>query len=109
MSLTRMNVMRAVASGAAPAKRMPPIGASKRPVARRRVMRNMMRRCECPADTHFRSKIRFFRDVFAFEVAGYPAPGGLQTVDEGHHPVALVRIRQTAAHCTKIVGHMRWI
>jgi hypothetical protein len=52
---------------------------------------------------------------FAFEVAiGYSGSqwrrnGGLQTVDEGHHPVALVRIRQAAAHCTKIVGHMRWI
>ena len=34
---------------------------------------------------------------------------GLQAVDEGHHPVALVRIWQAAAHCTEIVGHMYWV
>src|SRR2546429_5056218 len=33
----------------------------------------------------------------------------LQIVDEGHHPVALVRIWQAAAHCTEIVGHVRWV
>src|SRR5215831_4905372 len=34
---------------------------------------------------------------------------GLQTVDEGHHPAALVRIWQAAAHCTEVVGHVRWV
>ena len=33
----------------------------------------------------------------------------LQIVDEGHHPVALVRIWQAAAHCTEIIGHMCWV
>ena len=34
---------------------------------------------------------------------------GLQAVDEGHHPVALVRIWQAAAHCTEIIGRMYWV
>src|SRR5258708_22355095 len=38
-----------------------------------------------------------------------PERCGLQIVDEGHHPIALVRIWQAAAHCTEIVGHMYWV
>src|SRR5262245_16765008 len=62
-----------------------------------------------------RSKVRFSEMVLHFKsLSDIPAPtwrrnGGLQTVDEGHHPVALVRIRQAAAHCAKIVSHMRWV
>src|SRR6478672_9396183 len=136
MSLTKMNVMRAVASDAAPAKRMPPIGTNKRPVARRRVMRSMAGCCPdlklknlaAPLMRTSRSQrvaIFMILSGFGFEVAmgtcGYNGSCllaasirvaqrcGLQAVDEGHHPVALVRIWQAAAHCTEIVGHMYWV
>src|ERR1700757_736 len=136
MSLTKMNVMRAVASDAAPAKRMPPIGTNKRPVARRRVMRSMAGCCPdlklknlaAPLMRTSRSQrvaIFMILSGFGFEVAmgtsGYNGSRllatsirvaqrcGLQTVDESHHPVALVRIWQAAAHCTEVVGHVRWV
>src|SRR5215472_6535065 len=126
MSLTRMNVIRAVASGAAPAKRMPPIGTSKRPVARRRLMRSMVgcwlvsrsevgKTLAAPFDAALRNQrdisnfyeVRVVSDLKLLWLG--PERWGLQIGDEGHHPVALIRIWQAAAHCTEIVGHMCWV
>src|SRR5262249_4047887 len=123
MSLTRMNVMRAVASGAAPAKRMPPIGTSKRPVARRRLMNSMVgcwlvsrakvgKLSRPPLMQHFRalrnqrdsSNFYDFRMVSDLKLLWLgPERRQLQIGDEGHHPVALIRIWQAATHCTEIV------
>src|SRR5215472_10762116 len=116
MSLTKMNVMRAVASDAAPAKRMPPIGTSKRPVARRRLMRSMVgcwqvSRSEVGKPLRTKETLAIFMILAWFRIWLWLGPErcALQIVDEGHHPVALVRIWQAAAHCTEIVGHMGWV